>query len=410
MLETEPIVFNPLDPAFRIDPYSVYRRLREEAPVHQGPLGAWVFSRYADCLAILKDPRSSSDPRNSEAFENAVEQGQFDPDQNLVNGAQAFLFLDPPDHTRLRGLVSKAFTPRVVEAMRPRIQERVDELLDAVAEKGSLEVIEDLAYPLPVNVICDLLGVPPEDHVKFRDWSREAARSLDPVEALPPEAVEARQRVGDQFAEYFRALIQKRRGSPGDDLLSALMAAEEEGDTLSEDELLATAILLLIAGHETTVNLIGNGMLALLRHPDQLQRLADDPSLAKSAVEELLRYDPPVQMTGRTALEDMEIGGGTIRKGQQTILLLGSANRDPEQFPDPERVDISRADNHHIAFGFGIHFCLGAPLARVEGEIALGTLVRRFSGLKLLVDEPEYKENIILRGPQSLPVGFSQAR
>ena len=410
MLETEPIVFNPLDPAFRIDPYSVYRRLREEAPVHQGPLGAWVFSRYADCMAILKDPRSSSDPRNSEAFENAVEQGQFDPDQNLVNGAQAFLFLDPPDHTRLRGLVSKAFTPRVVEAMRPRIQERVDELLDAVAEKGSLEVIEDLAYPLPVNVICDLLGVPPEDHVKFRDWSREAARSLDPVEALPPEAVEARQRVGDQFAEYFRALIQKRRGSPGDDLLSALMAAEEEGDTLSEDELLATAILLLIAGHETTVNLIGNGMLALLRHPDQLQRLADDPSLAKSAVEELLRYDPPVQLTGRTALEDMEIGGGTIRKGQQTILLLGSANRDPEQFSDPERVDISRADNHHIAFGFGIHFCLGAPLARVEGEIALGTLVRRFSGLKLLVDEPEYKENIILRGPQSLPVGFSQAR
>ncbi len=410
MLETEPIVFNPLDPAFRIDPYSVYRRLREEAPVHQGPFGAWVFSRYADCVAILKDPRLSSDGRNSEAFENAVEQGLFDPDQNLVNGAQSFLFLDPPDHTRLRGLVSKAFTPRVVEALRPRIQEWVDELLDAVAEKGSLEVIEDLAYPLPVNVICELLGVPPEDHVKFRDWSREAARSLDPVEALPPEVVEARQRVGDQFAEYFLSLIQKRRGSPGDDLLSALIAAEEEGDTLSEDELLATAILLLIAGHETTVNLIGNGTLALLRHPDQLQRLADDPSLAKSAVEELLRYDPPVQMTGRTALEDMEIAGATIRKGQQAIVLLGSANRDPEQFPDPERVDISRADNRHIAFGFGIHFCLGAPLARVEGEIVLGTLVRRFSGLKLLAKEPEYKENIILRGLQSLPVGFSQAR
>ena len=408
MMQTEPVVFNPLDPAFRIDPYAVYRRLREEAPVHESPFGAWVFSRYADCMAVLRDHRSSSDARNSEAFANAVEQGLFDADQQALNGTQSFLFLDPPDHTRLRGLVSKAFTPKVVERLRPRIQELVDELLDRVAEKGSLEVIEDLAYPLPVNVICELLGVPPEDHVTFREWSREAARSLDPVEALSAEEVEQRRRVGDQFSQYFLSLIQKRRGDPGDDLLSALIAAEEAGDSLTEDELLATCILLLIAGHETTVNLIGNGTLALLRHPDQLDKLKDDPSLAQSAVEELLRYDPPVQMTGRTALEEMEVGGETIRKGQQAILLLGSANRDPDQFPDPERLDITRANIHHAAFGFGIHFCLGSPLARVEGEIAFRTLVRRFSGLELLTEAPEYKENIVLRGLQSLPVGFSR--
>ena len=305
--------------------------------------------------------------------------------------------------------MSKAFTPKVVDGLRPRIQELVDELLDAVAAKGSMEIIEDLAYPLPVIVICEMLGVPPEDHETFKEWSRAAARSLDPEEILPPEVQEERRQTLESFGDYFRALIVERRKDLKDDLISALIEAEEAGDKLTEEELLSTCILLLVAGHETTVNLIGNGALALLRNPDQLEMLRDDPSLAPRAVEELLRYDPPVQMTGRTALEDIEIGGGTVRKGQQVILLLAAANRDPERFADPDRLDITRDDTRHLAFSFGTHFCLGASLARLEGEIALGTLVRRFQGLKLQTEAPEYKENITLRGLASLPVAFSSA-
>lgn len=405
MAQAAPVVFNPLDPNFRIDPYSVYHRLQTEDPVHHGVFDSLVFSRYDDCLAVLRDPRSSSDGRNSTVYQEAVERGEMEPYDRVL--PQPFLFLDPPDHTRLRGLVSKAFTPKVVETLRPRIQQRVDALLDGVAERGSFEVIEDLAYPLPVAVICEMLGVPAEDHVTFKEWSREAARSLDPETALPPDVVESRRHVFESFGQYFTGLIAERRQRPRDDLLSALIAAEEAGDKLTEAELLSTCILLLVAGHETTVNLIGNGMLALLRHPDQLRLLRDDPSLATSAVEEVLRYDPPVQMTGRVALEDMEVAGATIRKGQQTILLLAAANRDPAQFPHPERFDITRTENHHLAFGFGIHFCLGAPLARVEGQITLSALVRRFDGLELLTGQPEYKENIVLRGLASLPVGFS---
>lgn len=409
MSQAEPLVFNPLDPAFRIDPYTVYRRLRTEDPVHESPFGALVFSRYADCAAIGRDPRASSDSRKSDLYQNAVEQGMFDPDQQVLD-SPPFLFLDPPDHTRLRGLVSKAFTPKVLEGLRPRIQQLVDDLLDDVAEKGTMEVIEDLAYPLPVIVICEMLGVPPEDHATFKEWSREGARSLDPEEVLPPGVLERRRQAIESFVNYFRSLARERRASPRQDLLSALIAAEEEGDKLTEDELVSTCILLLVAGHETTVNLIGNGTLAMLRHLDQLAKLRDDPTLSPSAVEEFLRYDPPVQLTGRTALEDIEVGGITIQKGRQAVLLLGAANRDPDRFPDPERLDISREDNQHLAFGFGIHFCLGAPLARVEGEIAFRTLVRRFEGLELLTEEPQYKENIVLRGLQSLPVGFSAVK
>ncbi len=408
MTNADTILFNPLDPAFRIDPYPVYARLRAEAPVHQGPFDTWVFSRYADCMAVLKDSRSSSDGTKSNNYKQAVEQGLIDPDAQVL-GAPPFLFMDPPDHTRLRGIVSKAFTPKVVERLRPGVQLLVDELLDKVANEGSMDVIEDLAYPLPVNVICQLLGVPVEDHVTFREWSREAARSLDPVEALPPEALEARRKTMMAFQDYFRRLIAERRKEPREDLLSALILAEEEGDKLTEEELLSTCTLLLVAGHETTVNLIGNGMLALLRHPDQLEKLRDDRSLAQSAVEELLRYDAPVQMTGRSALIDMEVGGAMIKEGQQTILLLASANRDESQFPGADRVDITRSDNHHLAFGFGIHFCLGAPLARVEGAIAIGTLLQRFRELELRTEAPEYKENIVLRGLASLPVAFSAA-
>jgi cytochrome P450 len=409
MTQAEQLVFNPFDPAFRTNPYPTYHRLLHEDPIHQGPFETLVFSRYADCVSILRDARSSSDARNSAAFQQEGNDALVDTTEEQVLGVQPFLFLDPPDHTRLRGLVSKAFTPRVVEALRPRVQEIVDELLGRVRRRDQIEVIEDLAYPLPVQVICEMLGVPAEDHVTFRAWSRELARSLDPEDVLPPEVQERRRRTIESFADYFRSLIERRREDPREDLLSCLIAVEEEGDKLSPEELLSTCILILVAGHETTVNLIGNGLLALLRHPDQLHLLRLDPSLAKTAVEEVLRFDPPVQMTGRTALEDMEVGGATIRRGQQSILLLAAANRDPSVFAKPDEFDIGRRDNPHLAFGFGIHYCLGAPLARIEGEVALTTLVRRFQGLQLRVERPEYKENIVLRGLAALPVTFERA-
>jgi len=395
--------FDPFDPVFRTDPYPVYKRLREENPVHPGPIGGLVLTRHADCLRVLRHPAASSDERNGELFKALDAAGEIDHD---LSDNRPFLFLDPPDHTRLRRLVSKAFTPRTVERLRPRVQALVDELLDAVVPTGSIELIEDLAYPLPVQVISEMLGVPPEDHERFKGWSKDLARGLDPDFILPPDVLEQRNRAVEAFSEYFLELIAERRRSPRDDLLSALVAAEDEGDRLTEQELLSTCTLLLVAGHETTVNLIANGTLALLRHPDQLERLRDDPSVSRSAVEELLRYDPPVQLTGRVALEDIELGDATVEAGTFALLLLASANRDPDAFPDPDRVDLGRTDNHHLAFGFGTHFCLGAPLARLEGEIALTTLVRRCPDLALATDELRYKENLILRGLEALPISF----
>jgi cytochrome P450 len=409
MQETQTeVLFNPLDPNFRIDPYSVYARLRAEAPIYRPPFGGVVLSRYADCVAVLRDPRSSSDFRNSDEFKRFVEANGPEQAAGLVGETRPFLFLDPPDHTRLRGLVNKAFTPKTVEGLRQRIQEIVNDLLDAVATAGEMEVIEDFAHPLPVRVICEMLGVPVEDHETFKQWSRELARSLDPEDFLPPAVIERRQKAIESFTQYFAQLIEKRRQDPRDDLISALIAAEEAGDKLSEAELLATCILLLVAGHETTVNLIGNGTLALLRNLDQLALLRDDPLLARNAVEEVLRYDPPVQFTGRVATDDVQVEGVTIPKGQQAVILLASANRDPDVFEDPDTLDITRTDNRHLSFGGGHHYCVGAPLARLEGEIALGTLVQRFDGLHLLTLEPHYKENIVLRGLAALPVGFDR--
>jgi cytochrome P450 len=314
---------------------------------------------------------------------------------------------DPPDHTRLRGLVSKAFTPRVVERLRPHIQQIVDGLLDRVESAGSMDLIESFAYPLPVIVICQMLGVPVEDRERFKQWGLDIARGLDSI-LLPPDSEVLLRSAASRRAlsDYFRELIAKRRASSREDLLSALIAAEEAGDKLSEEELLATCILLLVAGHETTVNLIGNGTLALLRHPDQLQRLREHPELISSAVEELLRYDGPVQRTARIPSEDVTIGGQTIAKGEMVMPFIGAADRDPAQFPDPDRLDIARADNRHIAFGWGIHFCLGAPLARVEGQLAILTLVQRLPKLALATDTPEYRQSLTLRGLTALPVTF----
>jgi len=392
--------FNPMDPAFLADPYPTYRRLRTEDPVHHSPLDFWVLTRYEDVVAVLRDPRFIKEPLAgfvAARFGVAVPPGV----------GVSMLDRDPPDHTRLRSLVSKAFTPRVVEGLRPRIQEIVDSLITRAEAAGSMDLIEEFAYPLPVNVICEMLGVPVEDHERFKGWSLDIARGLDSI-LLPPESEVPRRSGAARHAmgDYFRGLVAERRASPRGDLLSALIAAEEADDKLSEDELLATCILLLIAGHETTVNLIGNGTLALLRHPGELRRLRETPGLIASAVEELLRYDGPVQRTARIPSTDVTIGGRTIGKGEMVMPFIGAADRDPAQFPDPDRLDLARTDNRHIAFGWGIHFCLGAPLARVEGQIAIDALVRRLPKLELVTDEPEYRQSLTLRGLKTLPVRF----
>ena len=391
--------FNPMDPEFIADPYPTYHRLRAEDPVHHSPLGFWVLTRYEDVVAALRDPRLVKEP--IAAFV-AARFGAAMPAMGL-----SMLDRDPPDHTRLRGLVNKAFTPRVVEALRPHIQKIVDGLLARVEGAGTMDLIEEFAYPLPVTVICQMLGVPVEDRERFKQWGLDIARGLDAI-LLPPDSDVARRSAAARraLAEYFRALIAERRAAPRGDMLSDLIAAEEAGDKLSEDELLATCILLLVAGHETTVNLIGNGTLALLRHPEQLRRLRENPGLIASAVEELLRYDGPVQRTARIPSADVTFDGLTIGKGEMVMPFIGAADRDPAQFPDPDRLDITRTDNRHIAFGWGIHFCLGAPLARVEGQIAIGTLVQRLPKLALATDRPEYRQSLTLRGLTTLPVGF----
>jgi cytochrome P450 len=392
--------FNPMDPEFLADPYPTYHRLRDEDPVHHSPMDFWVLTRYEDVAAVLRDPRFIKEPLVSMVaarFGVSVPPGV----------GLSMLDRDPPDHTRLRSLVSKAFTPRVVEGLRPRIQKMVDELITRAEAVGTMDLIEEFAYPIPVNVICEMLGVPVEDHERFKGWSLDIARGLDSV-WLPPESEipkrsgAARHAIGD----YMRGLIAERRASPRGDLLSALIAAEEAGDKLGEDELIATCILLLIAGHETTVNLIGNGTLALLRQPEELRRLRETPGLITSAVEELLRYDGPVQRTARITSTAVTLGGRTIPKGEMVMPFIGAADRDPSQFPDPDRLDLGRADNRHIAFGWGIHFCLGAPLARVEGQIAIDTLVRRLPRLALVNDEPEHRQSLTLRGLKALPVTF----
>jgi pimeloyl-[acyl-carrier protein] synthase len=393
--------FNPMAPEFVADPYPTYHRLRAEDPVHQSPLGFWVLTRYEDVVASLRDPRMIKEP--IAAFVAA----RFGLPAPPLGMGLSMLDRDPPDHTRLRGLVSKAFTPRVIEQLRPHIQQIVDGLLDRVQGDREMDLIEQFAYPLPVIVICEMLGVPVADHERFKGWGLDIARGLDAI-MLPPDSPVAERSVLARraLADYFRGLIAERRRAPRDDMLSGLIAAEEAGDKLSEDELLATCILLLVAGHETTVNLIGNGSLALLRHPAELRRLREDPGLIVTAVEELLRFDGPVQRTARIPSEDVTIGGKTIGKGEMVMPFIGAADRDPAQFPDPDRLDIGRTENRHIAFGWGIHFCIGAPLARVEGQIAISTLLRRMPRLALATAEPQHRQSLTLRGLTSLPVSF----
>jgi cytochrome P450 len=318
--------------------------------------------------------------------------------------SNSMLFLDPPEHTRLRGIVSKTFTRRAVDALAPRVEQLVDGLLDAVAERGEMDVVDDFAYPLPIAVMGELLDIPDEDIAGFRLWSRDLAGVVDIPTDLGVIARGAK--AGSWFIDYFHELIPKRRSAPGDDLLSALIAAEDEGGRLSHDELLATCVQLVFAGHETTQNLISNGMRALLQHRDQFDRLREDPSLIRSALEELLRYDGPAQMSARWTKTDVELEGKTLKPGEPILVFLGAGNRDPEQFPSPDTVDIARADNRHLGFGAGIHFCLGGPLARLEARIAIAELVRRFPDMQLAGDDPPYRPTLALRGLASLEVSL----
>jgi cytochrome P450 len=403
-------VFDPFDPEWATNPFPLYADLRQRAPVHRNALGFWVFARHADCLALLRDRRTSADDAYIDPERLSAEfrfgSGADDPEVTAMRDMRPFLFRDPPDHTRLRGLVSKAFTPKVVESLRARTQQIVDELLDTAFEADRVDLLESFAYPLPVRIICDMLGVPVADQDRFKSWSTSLARGLDPDFLLTGEAIKDRDDAVMQFAQYFFELLAERRRSPGDDLLSRLVEVEDDGGVLSEAELLSTCILLLVAGHETTVNLISGGTLALLRHPDQLERFRTDPEVTRSGVEEMLRYVSPVQLTGRAMIEDIEIAGVTLQAGDFVMVLIASGNHDADQFPDPERFDVGRTSNNHLGFGFGIHHCLGAPLARMETQVALTSLVRRAPDLAVTVDEPTYKTNVVLRGMESLPVAM----
>lgn len=379
-------------PEFLEDPYASYARLREQDSVcYVDPPGAWWVTRYQDVKLVLNDPRFGKQP-HPPVPTPPEETGALPP---------SMLFLDPPDHTRLRALVTKAFTPRVVRDLRPRIQAIAAELLDDAIERGEIDVAQDLAFPLPAMVIAEMLGVPTSDRDLFKERSARFARSLDATqsEAVQRDGVAASEELGAYFAE----LTQKRRRDPTDDLISALVAAEEAGDRLDANELLAMCVLLLVAGHETTTNLIANGTLALLQNPDQMRLLRASPERIGDAVEELLRFDPPVQRTARVAQADVELGGHAIDAGQMVVPVIAAANRDPDVFTDPDRLDIARHPNPHLAFGRGIHFCLGAPLARLEGAIALTALLERCSRLQL-DGTVERNPNTALRGLRRLPV------
>src|SRR5262245_3341798 len=385
------------------DPYPVYRRLRTEDPVHwHEPFGSWVVTRYEDVVAAFLDPRLSSE----RAGPMAALAGSPDLAPFFSYLACRMDFRDPPGHGRLRRLAQTPFAPHAVETLRPLIQRLVDRFLDRVQGQGRMDVIRDLAYPLPGTVIGELLGVPVADRDRLKKWSDEFVGFFKTVPSqTSPEDYRRSDQAARELSDYFRDVLACHRGG----LLDALARAEEGGNRLSAEELSANATLLLHAGHETTTHLIGNGLLALQRHPDQLRRLRAEPGLLPTAVEEFLRYDGPVQLTYRMAREDFAFAGKPIRKGQVVHLVLGAANRDPDRFPDPDRLDVGRTPNPHVAFGHGHHYCLGAWLARLEAQVAFQTLLHRFPTLRLGDGPVAHQENYILRGLKSLPVSWSVA-
>ena len=393
-------------PAFFADPYPTYRALRDQGPVYRDG-HTWIVTRHAQIKAVAHDPRLRKGPATQAlvaALPPAVREAAT-PFSDSVS--RNMLRVDPPDHTRLRGLVSKAFTPRTVETLRPRIERLVAELIDAVQPAGGMDVIRDFAYPLPAIVIMEMLGIPPADRDRFKAWSDDQMAFLGG--RFPGDPLEPAQRAGEStlaMNDYLRGLIAERRRAPRADLISEMVAVEEQGDRLTEQELVATTALLLVAGHETTTHLIGNGLLALLRHRPQWQRLQREPALLPPAVEELLRYDGPVQFVNRVPSADIAIDGVTIPAGDTIMLVLAAANRDPAQFPDPDQLEITRRPNDHLGFGFDRHFCLGAHLARVETQIALSALLTRFPDLTLAAETLEWQPNPLIRGLRSLAVRF----
>jgi len=396
--------FNPFHPAYRLDPYPTYRRLLAAHPVYFARAlgGGCVLARHADIAALLSDARFSVDRPQANGFKRLDPFRGLSP-QFVEMILSTLLMVDPPRHTRLRRLVNKAFTPRVVEGLRPRIQAVVDELLDAVRARRRMDLVHDLAYPLPVMVIAALLGIPSEDRAKFKEWSDTLAVLLDPLQA--PGGLLACEPAFEEMSAYLRGVADARRQAPRDDLISALVAVEEQADVLTGTELVALCGLILGAGHETTTNLIANAVLALLRHPHQRRRLQDDPGLIGNAVEEFLRYDSPVQATDRVVqADDVVLGGRPLRRGSIVLCLLGAANRDPARFADPDRFDIARPDIEHLAFGRGPHFCLGAALARAEAQIAIPSLLRAFPDLDGDRAPKHWKRSIVLRGPTALEV------
>jgi cytochrome P450 len=400
-----------LDPSNRVDPYPLYRRVREHGPLHLPEANLWVFSSFADCDEAIRHPASSSDRFKSTLAQRQVEAGEQPRPFGLAGlvdqrRAPAFLFLDPPDHTRLRKLVSKAFLPRVISQLKPDIEALVDGLLDTIEERGHFDAVTDLAYPVAVAVICRLLGIPLEDEPQFGRASSLVGQSIDPFISLTgegPTGFEERMDAGRWLRRYHRGLIEVRRSRPADDLMSALIAVEESGDQLTEEEIISTCNLLLIAGHESTVSLIATATLAMLRHPRQWAALGEEPRRVSSVVEETLRYDPPAQLLGRIAAEDIMIGDTAVQQGDTMVLLLGAAHRDPAANPRPEDFDPDRNTIRHLGFGHGAHFCHAAGLVRLEAAIALSAVAARFPNARL-ADEPCYKPNVTLRGMFSLPV------
>ena len=395
-------LYHLLDPEVLANPYPLYHRLRSEDPVHWDPyLHAWVVTRYADVITV---------------FQRFSANRTFTPEQLAALGLQSLtplakvmvlqmLFLDPPAHVRVRGLASKAFTARRVEVLRSHIQDITNSLLDAVQDKGRMDVIKDLAYPLPAIVTAEMLGVPTSDWQQLTAWSADFAQVLGNFQHNPDSAPKVVKSL-EEMTAYFRAAVREQREHPRDGLISAYLNAEIDGDRFTEEEVVANTIVTMVGGQETTTNLIGNGVLTLLHHQDQLERLKADTSLIPPAVEELLRYESPSQHTARLAPEDVMLGGRMIRKRQAVIAVMGAANRDPARFPDPDRLDIGRRDNRHVAFAWASHFCFGAPLARIEGQTAFATMLRRMPNLQLEPGPLTWRENLGLRGLTTLPVTF----
>lgn len=400
-----PVVFDPFAPGFHDDPFSLYRRLREEDPVHWSPLNVWILSRHADISTVLRDTArfGNADPYFGEVPGQDPAVKEMSASLNQMLGV-LLPFMDAPGHSRIRSLIAQAFTPRRAEQLRDQIGAWVDGLLDELDPGEVVDLVPALATPLPVMVICELLGVPDGDRALAGSWAADIAPLLDPMQTA--ETLGSGLAAFSSAMAYFSELVAGRRADLRDDLLSALITAEEAGDALGTDELVLTLFLLLLGGYETTRSLIGNGTLALLRHPGELRRLRADPTLARPAVEEMLRYDPPIHMASapRRVLEDVPMGGRVLRRGDSVRLLLASANRDPDVFDDPDRFDLGRADHRHLAFGAGPHFCPGAALARTEGQVAVTALVQRFPALALVDDEPRWSPRVAVRSLESLRV------